>query len=92
MAARIYQEPKNAMQSGKSRMNAWMLEYISSDRKIADPLTGWAGSSDTMQQLKLKFNNLDAAKAYCESRGIEYKVIATPPRTLKIQSYSDNFG
>lgn len=92
MAAHIYQEPKNAMQSGKSRMNSWLLEYMASDRKVADPLTGWAGSSDTMQQVKLKFDSVEAAKAYCESRDIEYKVIITPPKALKIQSYSDNFG
>ncbi len=92
MSAHIYQEPKNAMQSGKARMDGWVLEYASLDKKVADPLTGWAGSSDTMQQLKLKFDSLGAAKAYCEARDIAYKVIATPPKTLKIQSYSDNFG
>lgn len=92
MAARIYQQPKNAMQSGRAKTHQWILEYISSDRKVADPLTGWAGSSDTQQQLKLKFDNLDAAKSYCESRNIHYNIIATPNKTLKIQSYSDNFG
>ena len=91
MVARIYQRPKNAMQSGKAKTQHWVLEYAASDKKVADPLTGWAGSSDTQQQLKLNFDDLDAAKAYCESKSIDYQVISSPPKTLKIQSYSDNF-
>lgn len=92
MAAHIYQQPKSAMQSGRAKTHQWILEYISSDRKVADPLTGWAGSKDTDQQIKLKFDSLDMAKAYCEDKGISYNVINTPNKTLKIQAYSDNFG
>ncbi len=92
MAARIYQPPKNAMQSGKASTYKWILEHESSDKKVADPLTGWAGSSDTDQQLKLKFDSLELAENYCINKNIEYSIIATPPKTLKLQSYSDNFG
>jgi len=92
MAARIYQQPKNAMQSGKALTHKWCLEHESSDKKIADPLTGWTGSSDTNQQLKLQFESLEAAQNYCNDMGIVFQVIQTPPKTLKLQSYSDNFG
>ncbi len=92
MSARIYQQPKNAMQSGRANSNKWVLEYIASDRKVADPLTGWTGSGDTDQQIKLQFETLEAAQSYCKDKNIAHDVIATPNKTLKIQSYSDNFG
>lgn len=91
MAARIYQIQKNAMQSGKALTHIWVLEYVSAQAKQADPLTGWAGSGDTQAQVKLTFPSQAAACAYAEREGIAYSVIATPPRTLKLQAYADNF-
>ena len=91
MNARIYQIPKNAMQSGKALTHKWVLEYAPAQAKQADPLMGWAGSGDTQQQLKLTFPSADAAKAYAEKQGVSYTIIATPPKTLKIQAYADNF-
>jgi len=91
MAARIYQRPKNAMQSGKARTEEWVLEFERADPQRPDPLTGWAGSADTRRQLTLRFDSADAARAYAEREGLAYTVL--PPRThrLKIQAYADNF-
>ena len=91
MLARIYQMPKNAMQSGRARTSAWMLEFEPAEAKRADPLMGWAGSGDTLDQVKLSFPSEAAARAYAERYGIAYQVAPTPPRTLKIQAYADNF-
>ncbi|MBN8818101.1 MAG: ETC complex I subunit [Sphingomonas sp.] len=91
MAARIYQMPKNALQSGKARTSTWMLEFEPAEAKQPDPTTGWAGSGDTQEQVKLKFPSEAAACAYAERYGIAYHVIKTPPKTLKIQAYADNF-
>ncbi|MDI1296087.1 MAG: ETC complex I subunit [bacterium] len=91
MTARIYQIQKNAMQSGKALTHKWVLEYAPSEAKIADPLTGWAGSGDTKQQLKLSFPSQDAAVAYADKQGVRYTLIPTPPKTLKLQTYADNF-
>ena len=91
MPARIYQPPKNAMQSGRARTDGWILEFVTAEAKKPDPLMGWAGSGDTRQQVKLAFDSLDEAQAYAEKYGIEVRVIPTPPRTLKIQAYADNF-
>jgi len=91
MSARIYQRMKNAMQSGRARVGQWTLEFEPSDAQRADPLMGWAGSSDTRRQVRLTFRSLDAAKVYADKQGIDYHVIAGPERTLKIQSYADNF-
>ncbi len=91
MSARIYQVPKNAMQSGKARTATWMLEFAPAEAKKPDPMTGWAGSGDTQEQVKLSFESDAAACAYCERYGITYNVVKTPPKTLKIQTYADNF-
>ena len=46
MSARIFQRPKNAMQSGKARTGQWILEFDPAEAKQPDPLMGWAGSGD----------------------------------------------
>ncbi|MFT3968270.1 MAG: ETC complex I subunit [Sphingobium sp.] len=91
MSARIYQIPKNAMQSGRARTATWMLEFDAAEAQKPDPLTGWAGSGDTQRQVKLSFPSEAAARAYAERYGIAYHVAATPPRALKLQAYADNF-
>ncbi len=91
MSARIYQQPKNAMQSGRALTNRWILEFERAERQLPDPMTGWAGSGDTRQQLKLKFASAEEAVAYAEKNGIAYHVVPTPARKLKLQAYADNF-
>lgn len=89
--ARIYQRPKNAMQSGRARTDRWQLEFEPSEGQSPDPLTGWAGSSDTRNQLKLSFPTLEAATDYAKREGIPYHVVPAPERKLKLQAYADNF-
>lgn len=89
--ARIFQRPKNAMQSGRYRTNQWVLEFAPSQRKQPDPLTGWAGSGDTNEQIRLTFPTLDAAQAYAAQQGLSVTVTPAPVRTMKIQAYADNF-
>jgi hypothetical protein len=88
---RIYQKPKNALQSGRFGLDTWFLEYEATDAQRADPLTGWAGSADTRRQLVLKFETLDAAKSYADGKGLTYRVIPAAERVLKLQAYADNF-
>ena len=89
--ARIYQRPKNAMQSGRARTDRWVLDFEPGEAKRPDPLTGWAGSGDTRDQLHLSFPSLEAAQAYAEREGLAFTVIPAPTRTLKLQAYADNF-
>ena len=91
MKARIFQKPKNAMQSGRAGTQRWMLEFAPAEARKADPLMGWAGSGDTQRQLRLGFASRDEAVAYAEKNGIEVEITATPERKLKIQAYADNF-
>ncbi|MEO0644516.1 MAG: ETC complex I subunit [Pseudomonadota bacterium] len=91
MPARIYQQPKSAMQSGKAKTGTWVLEFEQSEARKPDPLMGWTGSSDTQAQVKLTFPSKEAAKAYAEKYGIAARVHATPAKSLKLQAYADNF-
>jgi ETC complex I subunit conserved region len=90
-AARIFQKPKNAMQSGRAGTDRWVLEFEPAEAKRADPLMGWAGSGDTLAQVTLKFPDLAAAQAYCARHGIAATVVPAPVRSLKLQAYADNF-
>ena len=50
MKARIFQKPKNAMQSGRAGTGRWMLEFAPAEARKADPLMGWAGANSSIQR------------------------------------------
>lgn len=89
--ARIFQRPKNSMSSGRAHTDRWQLEFEPAEAKTPDPLTGWAGSGDTRDQIRLLFPTLEAAVAHAERQGWEHVVIPAPKKTLKLQAYADNF-
>ena len=91
MPARIFQRPKNAMQSGQARTADWLLEFAPAEARKADPVMGWPGSGDTQNQVTLTFASQAEAQAYADKHGIPAAVHATPPRRLKLQTYADNF-
>ena len=64
MPARIFQPPKNAMQSGRARSDGWVLEFVPAEAKKPDPLMGWAGSGDMNQQVLLSFVSAGEAEGY----------------------------
>ncbi len=79
------------MQSGKARVDEWILEFEQSEARRPDPLMGWTGSGDTQAQVRLTFGSKEDAKAYATEHGIPARVHATPPKHLKLQAYADNF-
>jgi hypothetical protein len=91
--ARIHRSPKSAMQSGRARTDAWVVQYEPAEPKRIDPLMGWYGSGDTRGQLRLSFPTAEAAVAWCEAKGIPYEVEPSPPvrADIKPKSYADNF-
>ena len=89
--ARIFAEPKNAMQSGKKREGRWILKFEAPDGVRHDPLTGWLGSGDTQAQVTLRFDTQEQAIAYATRNGIAYELEQPRQRVLKIQAYADNF-
>ena len=91
MLARLYQRPKNAMQSGRARTGQWLLEVERDEPQRPDPLTGWPGSGATETQVQLKFESREAALAYAEAHGMTVEIVPLGPRRLKLQAYADNF-
>ena len=91
MHVRIYQRPKNAMQSGVAGTNVWVLDYEPADRRRADPLMGWIGSADTQTQVQLNFDTKEEAVAYAEKHGLTYEVELPHQLAFKPKAYADNF-
>jgi hypothetical protein len=88
--ARIYQTPKTAMQSGRGN-EAWVLEYAPSQHRIADPLMGWTGGTDTQSQVRLSFASSEEAVAYAAREGIAFDLEVAHPRVVRPKAYADNF-
>ena len=88
---RIYRPAKTAMQSGTAKTRSWVLEYEPATPREPDPLMGWASAGDTLNEVRLKFESLDAAVAFARKRGLDYTVISPKQRTIRPKSYSDNF-
>jgi hypothetical protein len=89
--ARIYRPSKSAMQSGKAGTKEWVLEFEPAAAKRADPLMGWAGSTDTREQVRLHFASADEAEACAKRLGLDYTVAAPQSPKLKLKAYADNF-
>jgi hypothetical protein len=88
---RIFQQPKNAMQSGTAGTHEWVLEFEPTDRRRADPLMGWIGSADTQTQVRLRFETREEAVAYAEREGLTYAVELPHSRKFRPKAYADNF-
>jgi hypothetical protein len=92
MRARIFQQPKTAMQSGVAGTDEWVLEWQSNAPGRQDPLMGWFGSRDTQSQVRLRFPSQDAAIAYAKRNGMAYDLeLPLPPREHRPKIYADNF-
>ncbi len=89
--ARIFEQPKSAMQSGYAGTTEWVLQYEPGDQRRPDPLMGWISSGDTRAQLQLRFETRDEAVAYAEQAGITYEVALAQHRRIGPKAYADNF-
>ncbi len=88
--ARIFHTPKSAMQSGRAH-EPWVLEYEPSRHRIADPLMGWTGGTDTQSQIRLTFATREAAIAYAAREGIAFDLEMSHDRVVRPKAYADNF-
>jgi hypothetical protein len=91
MRARIFQQPKSAMQSGQAGTQQWALEWEPTEQRRQDPLMGWFGSGDTQAQVHLHFATKEEAIAYAERAGIAYELELPPVRVRVPKIYADNF-
>ena len=71
MPARIFQPPKNAMQSGRGNLHHWVIEFPPDAPRRADPLMGWISGSDTKAEVRLTFPTREEAVAYAERAGFD---------------------
>ena len=88
--AKIYIPTKTAMQSGRGKIKNWVLEFETKDPSI-NPLMGWETSTDTLEEIILKFSTKDQAIEYAKKNNISYKVIEPKKKEFVIKSYADNF-
>ena len=89
--ARIYRPARTAMQQGRAKTHAWVLEFAPAEPRRHDPLMGWVGSGDTSQQVRLRFPTREEAIAYAERNDIPFEVFEPHEPTWKIKSYAENF-
>ena len=89
--ARIYRPAKTAMQSGRGQTRKWVLEYEPASRRDPDPLMGWSSARDTLNEVRLRFDTLDEARAFALAHGLEYTLNEPHARSPKAKSYADNF-
>ena len=52
---------------------------------------GWESSTDTLEEVILKFSTKEKAIEYAEKNNISFKVVEPKKREFVIKSYSDNF-
>ena len=88
--AKIYIPTKTAMQSGRGKQKKWVLEFEIKDPSI-NPLMGWETSTDTLEEVVLKFSTKEKAIEYAEANNILYRVINPKKKEYVIKSYADNF-
>ena len=92
MLARIYQPAKTAMQSGKAKTKAWVLEFAPGSARRQDALMGWTQTTDMDGQTRLSFETKDEAVAYADRHGIAFQVFDPKPAKKIIKAYADNFA
>ena len=78
------------MQSGRGKLKDWILEFTTKDPSI-NPLMGWETSTDTLEEVVLKFPSKEKAIEYAERNNISYNVIEPKKKEFVIKSYADNF-
>lgn len=92
MQVRIFQPPKNAMQSGRAQTERWLVEFEPETAREVEPLMGWTSSADTKTQLRLWFDSKDEAIAYAQRKGLMYTLEQPRERKVMPKAYADNFG
>jgi hypothetical protein len=78
------------MQSGKARTKFWVLEFTKSNSN-KDFVMGWTSSSNTGEQIKLKFETQEQAIAYAKENNILFDLTTHKKSKLIIKAYADNF-
>ena len=92
MLAKIYRPAKTVMQSGKALTKRWVLEFEAGAPPRPDILMGWTSSTDPNGQVRLYFEDRDAAIAFARTHAIAHQVIEPKEPKRIVKAYSDNFA
>ena len=88
--AKIYIPAKTATQSGRGKQKTWVLEFETKDPHT-NSLMGWESSSDTLEEVKLKFTSKKKAIDFAKTNDIDLSVVEPKQKTFVIKSYEENF-
>lgn len=69
----IYRPARSAMTSG-SGGRPWTLRFEPRIAPFIEPLMGWTGSEDVLAQVKIPFATREAAVAFAQRQGWQYRV------------------
>jgi hypothetical protein len=91
MAARIYKPAQNVMQQGRASTRDWVVEYVTEEARVIEPLMGWTSSGDTRRQVRMTFATKEEAVAYATSNGIAFRLEEPHATKIRPKSYAENF-
>jgi NADH dehydrogenase (ubiquinone) Fe-S protein 4 len=86
----IYKRPKNAMTSGTSACEGWMLEFEHQGHWY-NPLMGYTSTADPVGTVRMTFETQAAAVAFAERQGLSFSIEPAHVRRKFIKSFEGNF-
>ena len=72
------------------RVTETMGEFETKDPSI-NPLMGWETSTDTLEEVILRFSSKEKAIEYAKKNNISYTLIESKKKEFALKSYADNF-
>lgn len=72
--ARIFRRARPVTSSAAPRRKPWVLCFERRTPPEIDPLMGWTGGNDTLDQVTLTFDTLDEAVRYAEQQQLTYRI------------------
>lgn len=91
MQVTILKPAKSAMQSGLVNTKHWVIKFPADNTKEIEKVMGWVSSSDTMQEVQLKFETKEEAINYAKKNHLDYQVIQPHEKKFTIRTYAENF-
>ncbi|XP_060521606.1 NADH dehydrogenase [ubiquinone] iron-sulfur protein 4, mitochondrial [Cylas formicarius] len=89
---RIYEPPKNCMQSGTNNLGHWEMDFDARER-WENPLMGWSSTGDPLSNMKVQFSTKEEAVEFCERNGWKWYIQESKlEKPFKPKSYGINFS
>ena len=91
MRVRIVPIQKTTTQSGRAHFGEWKIEAEFETARVPEPVMGWVSAGDTMKELRMRFDSIEAAESFAKQRGWDYTLSQVSTRRVKPRNYGDNF-